>query len=73
MPLAPQQQDLCKSSPYDFSGLNAVFINCTLKPSPQLSHTEGLMTVAMEIMRENRVDVTLIRAVDHDIAPAAIR
>jgi multimeric flavodoxin WrbA len=69
MPLTPQQQSLCQSSPYDFSGLKAVFVNCTLKPSPQLSHTEGLMTVAMEIMRANKVEVTFIRAVDHAIAP----
>lgn len=69
MPLSPKQQELCTTSPHDFSGLKAVFINCTLKPSPQLSHTEGLMTVAMEIMRANRVEVTLLRAVDHTIAP----
>ena len=34
MPLTSQQQDLCQNSLYDFSGLKAVFANCTLKPSP---------------------------------------
>ncbi len=39
MPLTPQQQSLCQNSPYDFSGLKAVFVNCTLKPSPQNTFT----------------------------------
>ena len=30
----------------DFSGLRAMFINCTLKRSPELSHTEGLIDAA---------------------------
>lgn len=68
MTLSPTQQNLCRNSPYDFSALKAVFINCTLKPSPEISHTEGLMEVSKAIMRENAVAVTSIRAVDHDIA-----
>jgi len=56
------------SDQYNFSGLKAVFINCTLKKSPELSHTEGLMKVSMEIMKKNNVEVELIRAVDHNIA-----
>jgi len=27
----------------DFSGLRAMFINCTLKKSPEKSHTQGLV------------------------------
>ena len=27
----------------DFTGLRAMFINCTLKRSPEPSHTEGLV------------------------------
>jgi len=53
----------------DFSDLRAVYLNCTLKPSPQLSHTAGLMAVSTEIMRRCGVAVDEIRAVDHDIAP----
>lgn len=52
-----------------YADLRAVFINCTLKPSPQLSHTEGLMQVAAAIMRKQGVQVDLWRAVDHAIAP----
>lgn len=35
----------------DVSGLRALFVNCTLKPSPLESHTAGLMTVSAAIMR----------------------
>ena len=52
-----------------FSDLRAVYVNCTLKPSPELSHTAGLMDVSTKIMRDNGVTVDEIRAVDHDIAP----
>lgn len=54
---------------YDFSDLRAVFVNCTLKRSPEVSHTEGLMAVSTAIMRTHGVSVDEIRAVDHDIAP----
>lgn len=54
---------------HDFSDLKAVFVNCTLKPSPDLSHTAGLMAVSASIMRANGVSVDEIRAVDHDLAP----
>lgn len=53
----------------DYSDLQAVFINCTLKPSPQTSHTEGLMNVPRRIMEKSGVKTTQIRAVDHAIAP----
>ncbi|MBC7309755.1 MAG: flavodoxin family protein [Actinomycetales bacterium] len=52
-----------------FGGLRAAFVNCTLKRSPELSHTEGLMEVSARILRSQGVDVDPIRAVDHDIAP----
>jgi multimeric flavodoxin WrbA len=52
----------------DFSGLSAVFINATLKRSPEPSHTDGLVTKSAEIMTGHGVDVTTIRAIDHDIA-----
>ncbi len=53
---------------WDFSDLRALFINCTLKPSPEMSHTQGLMDIASHIMESNGVVVETIRAVDHDIA-----
>ena len=52
-----------------FSDLRAVYVNCTLKPSRELSHTAGMMDVSTKIMRDNGVTVDEIRAVDHDIAP----
>ena len=53
----------------DYSGLKALYINCTLKPSPELSHTEGLMKKSMYIMENQGVRVEYIRFVDYDIAP----
>ena len=52
----------------DYSGLTALFINCTLKRSPELSHTQGLVDKSAEIMRRHGVEVDQFRAVDHDIA-----
>ncbi len=53
---------------WDFSDLHALFINCTLKPSPEMSHTQGLMDRSIHIMEENGVTTETVRAVDHDIA-----
>jgi multimeric flavodoxin WrbA len=53
----------------DFSDLKAVFINGTLKPSPDQSHTDTLIQISRDIMEKQGVKTTLIRAVDHDIAP----
>jgi multimeric flavodoxin WrbA len=52
----------------DFSDLRAIFINCTLKRSPELSHTEGLVDASASIMLKHGVTVEVVRAVDHDIA-----
>ncbi|MEG3615186.1 NAD(P)H-dependent oxidoreductase [Isoptericola sp. MSP01] len=54
---------------HDFSPLRAVFVNCTLKPSPEVSNTQGLLDVSAAIMRKHGVTVDEIRAVDHDLAP----
>ena len=52
----------------DYSDLKAVFINCTLKKSPDVSNTEGLMKVSQAIMDKQGVATQMIRFVDHDIA-----
>ncbi|GIX13902.1 MAG: flavodoxin [Paracoccaceae bacterium] len=44
-------------------------LDCTLKPSGQLSHTEELMKVSRAILEANGVRTELLRPVDHDIAP----
>lgn len=51
-----------------YDDLRAVFINCTLKRSPEVSNTQGLIDISAQIMAKNGVQVSHIRAVDHDIA-----
>nr|WP_297428098.1 flavodoxin family protein [uncultured Actinotalea sp.] len=57
------------TTPPDCSDLRALFINCTLTPSPQGSNTQALMDNSIAIMRGAGVTVDQIRAVDHPIAP----
>ncbi len=57
------------ADPYDFSDLTAMFVSCTLKRSPERSHTEGLMANSAAIMRAHGVTVDQVRAVDHVLAP----
>jgi multimeric flavodoxin WrbA len=66
--LSPEQEELCGQDRWDFSGLRALFVNCTLKRSPELSHTQGIIDLSMEIMRRQDVAVELIRPVDHEVA-----
>jgi multimeric flavodoxin WrbA len=53
---------------WDFTGLKAIFINCTLKRSPEVSNTEALVDASAAIMFKHGVQVEVVRAVDHDIA-----
>jgi multimeric flavodoxin WrbA len=52
----------------DFSSLSATFVNCSLKKSPSISHTQGLMDVSINIMEKEGVKVNRIRLVDHEVA-----
>ena len=61
-------EQLCETSRWDFSDLRALYINCTLKRSPEISHTQALADHSIAIMERNGVTVDVIRAVDHDIA-----
>ncbi|MYS23986.1 Multimeric flavodoxin WrbA [Streptomyces sp. DvalAA-14] len=54
--------------PARYDDLRALFINCTLKKSPQRSNTQGLVDRSTRIMRELGVSVDVVRAVDHEIA-----
>ncbi len=56
------------ASQLDFSDLSAVFINTTLKRSPEVSNTEGLIEISRSIMEANGVSTEVIRAADHQIA-----
>lgn len=62
------QEKWNKENKTDFSGLSAVFLSCTLKKSPAISNTEGLMAMSQTIMEANGIKTDLIRVVDHQIA-----
>lgn len=66
--LTERHEQLAAESHWDFSDLSALFINCTLKRSPEVSNTRGLADLAVAIMERNGVSVEGIRAVDHQIA-----
>jgi multimeric flavodoxin WrbA len=51
-----------------YGDLRALYVNCTLKRSPEVSNTEGLAALSKGILRANGVTVDEFRAVDHDIA-----
>ena len=68
MTLNKIQEKLCDQDKWDFSDLRALFINCTLKKSEEMSHTQGLIEIAKAIMEKNKVQVEVIRAVDYTIA-----
>ena len=62
--------DVTSSDPgeWRFDDLRALYINCTLKRSPEPSHTQGLIDRSVAIMERHGVAVDQLRAVDHDIA-----
>jgi len=66
--LPERTEQLTEESRWDFSDLKALFINCTLKRSPEVSNTQALGDIAIGIMERNGVAVEVIRAVDQDIA-----
>ncbi len=70
MGLSRRQLEVCESSRWDFSDLRALFLNCTLKRSPEVSHTQGLIDISRAIMEKNGVTVEVIRPVDRSSPPA---
>ncbi len=66
--LNEKQTKLCDESRWNFSDLKALFLNCTLKRSPELSHTQGLIDISRAIMEKNGIAVEVIRPIDHQIA-----
>ena len=67
--LEEHQQRLCSESPWEFGDLRAMVINCTLKPSPAQSHTQGLLERSIAVLHGNGVTIDVVRAVDHDLPP----
>ncbi len=55
--------------PTDYGDLKALFINATLKKSPERSNTDGLVERSRAIMEKQGVTTAEVRAVDHPIAP----
>jgi multimeric flavodoxin WrbA len=68
MALNEWQKELCESSRWNFSDLRATFLNCTLKRSSEMSHTEGLIDISRSIMEKNGIATELLRPVDYKIA-----
>jgi multimeric flavodoxin WrbA len=66
--LDERQERLCATAPADYSDLTALYVNCTLKRSPEPSHTQGLADRSIAIMERNGVTVDTFRAIDHEIA-----
>ncbi len=56
-------------NPDRFRDLRAVVVNTTLKRSPELSHTQGLLDRSIALLRANGVEVDAFRLVDHEVAP----
>ena len=54
--------------PASFNDLRALFLNCTLKRSPEPSHTQGLIDISSAIVHKHGVAVESLRPVDHEIA-----
>ncbi|MEJ2206728.1 MAG: flavodoxin family protein [Gemmatimonadota bacterium] len=68
MELSAKQERTNEQSRWDFSDLKAQFLNCTLKRTPEMSHTQGLIDISRAIMERNGVGVDVLRPVDHEIA-----
>ena len=68
MALNQQQEQMCQQTKWDFSDLKALFLNCTLKKSPELSHTQGLIEISKAIMEKSGIAVEVLRPVDYNLA-----
>jgi multimeric flavodoxin WrbA len=53
--------------PQNYDDLKALYFNCTLTKSPDMSHTELLAQTSMAIMQKHGVRTELIRFVDYDV------
>jgi multimeric flavodoxin WrbA len=49
--------------------MRALFVNCTLKPSPETSNSEALAKLVAAALQDEDVETEFVRAVDHDIKP----
>lgn len=51
-----------------YDDLRALYVNCTLKRSPEVSHTQGLMDRSIAILEEQGAHVESLRLVDFAVA-----
>lgn len=51
-----------------FEELGVLYINCTLKKSPEKSHTNTLMQLSQDILKKEKVKFEEIRFIDKDVA-----
>lgn len=63
------QKELCSTAPHNYSDIKCLILNCTLKKSPKLSHTSGIINISKNIMEKVGVKVETLRPVDYDIPP----
>ena len=54
--------------PAAYDDLRAIILNCILKRSPELSNTEGLISIVRANTEKHGVTVETERPVDHDLA-----
>ncbi len=47
--------------------LKALFLNCTLKKSPETSNTEAFIEHAEKVFKDLKVETEIVRVVDHDV------
>lgn len=57
----------------DYTHLRALFVNCTLKKSPTLSHTQGLIDLSRRTMESQGVTTESFRLVDYVVPPGEAR
>src|SRR4051812_3868688 len=73
MPLAASIQTFidrqADAAPERYADLRAVIFNGTLKRSPELSQTDGLLAIPRGILSRVGVRIDEIRTVDHEIPP----
>ena len=58
---------------YNFKGLKALFINCSIKKDKSKSHTQLLIDKAANIMSHEGVEVGQVYVLDHTVAFGMIK
>ena len=58
-----------EASTVDYTDLRAVFLNGTLKRSPEVSNTDALIDIQAHILRGVGARVDVVRTIDHTIPP----